>query len=357
MNVGVGVDDEIQPILGALATGAPLGEAASEHAFELLLSGRLDEAQIGALLAMLAPRRITVDEVVGAVRATRRHLSPVVAPAGMVLVDTCGTGGAPKTFNVSTISAIVIAAAGGMARASVPGGVRVGVAKHGNRSRTGRGSAEVLEALGVNIHASAASQARSLREIGICFSFAPDHHPAVRHAGAARRGLGFPTMFNLIGPLASPAGITRQVVGAWSHGVAEVLAQALTRLGAERAIVTSSEDGLDELTTTAVNRAYVVEAGAVTPRSFAAPEFGLAASDLGALRVGSVEEAARAANEILEDVPGPRRDMVLLTAGAGLFVAGAAPGIGEGIELARGALASGAARRTLAELVRISRKG
>ena len=340
--------DAIQDIFGTLLRGGSLSQDQAERAFMLVLDGKLDDAQIGGLLALMATRGASVEELVGATLAVRRHATAVEAPPGLTLVDTCGTGGAPKTFNVSTISAIVIAAAG---QGLIP---RVGVAKHGNRSRTGRGSAEALEALGMNISASPAAQARSLREIGVCFSFAPGHHQAARHASTARRSLGFATIFNLIGPLANPAGVRRQLMGTWTAENAGKLAESLRRLGAERAMVFSSDDGMDELTTTSVNRTFVVERGSVAPGELDATKFGFRRASIGDLSVSSLEEAARVFAEILGGAGGPRTDQVLLNAGAGIWIGGGVGDIGSGIAVAREAIASGRAKRTLAEMIRLS---
>ena len=205
---------EIDRVPSRLVAGERLSEDEASTVFEALLSGELDEAQIGCILSLIQARGVTVDELVGAARAMRAHVTPVpfTPREGEVLIDTCGTGGAAKTFNVSTAAAIVAAAS-----EPPPGsGIRrVVVAKHGNRSRTGRGSAEVLAGLGVNIEASPEVQARCLKEIGVCFSFAMRHHPAMRHAAGPRRSLGFPTLFNLLGPLTNPARAPRQLLGVY----------------------------------------------------------------------------------------------------------------------------------------------
>jgi anthranilate phosphoribosyltransferase len=335
----------LQPVFAALLAGRTLPEAQAEAVFAHLLSGGMDAPQIGALLALLAARPPCVDELVGAARAMRRLATPVAPPPGAVVIDTCGTGGAPKLFNVSTVGALVTAAA---ARGKAV------VAKHGNRSRTGRGSAELLEALGVNIHAPAAVQARCLREVGVCFSFAPAHHPAAAHASAARRSLAFPTLFNLLGPLANPAGATRQLVGTSSPVNARALAGALARLGTEHALVVTSDDGLDELTTTAPNLTFEVRGGQVAERALDAVSLGLARAHRDHLCADSLEAAAQTAQAVLDGQPGPCADMVVLNAGASLMVAGIAPDLAAGVALAREALASGAAARTLDGLRRLS---
>ncbi len=364
---------DLQDILKRLVGGETLSEADAEQVFERILAGQADDAQIGALLAVTAARTPTVDELVGGARALRRHVVRVVPPIAArsdrcslatqdtdrprtaiggtppaptpTLIDTCGTGGAPKAFNVSTAAAIVAAAA-------APG--RIMVAKHGGRSRTGRGSAEVLAHLGVNVDASPGVQARCLAEIGVCFSFAVNHHPAMRHAAQARRSLGFPTIFNLLGPLANPAGAPRQLIGTYSQEVASRLAQALARLGTELALVVTSRDGLDELTVTDLNSLFVVHAGRVTMSTLDASTLGLARASLDDLRVDDLDSAASLVRAVLTGDTGARRDMVVLNAAGALFVAGLVPSIQTGLGLAQDAIDSGRAAGVLAELARLS---
>ncbi|MHC4774469.1 MAG: anthranilate phosphoribosyltransferase [Planctomycetota bacterium] len=230
---------ELTPALHHLLRGGTLDAEQSAAAFEAIMSGRAHHGEIGALLALLSARVPTADEILGAARVMRRHADPVKSrrdPAR--IVDTAGTGGAPKTFNVSTAAALIAAGAGNGA---------IAVAKHGNRSRTGRGSAEVLRGLGVNVDADRAVQARCLDEAGICFCFAIHHHPAAKHAMPVRQALGFPTIFNLLGPLTNPAGARRQLMGVYDRRFMEPIAGALTTLGALRAMVVHSDDGLDEI--------------------------------------------------------------------------------------------------------------
>ena len=212
-----------QPLISDLLAGRVLSEHSTEQLFESLLSGQLDDQQIAAVLTFIQSRGVTVDELVGAARVMRRHVTrvPVNVP-GAVVIDTCGTGGAPKTFNISTAGAIVVAGASPHRTGSGP---HVVVAKHGNRSRSGRGSAEVLARLGVNVDATPAVQARCLREAGVCFCFAIHHHPATKYVAAARKSLAFPTIFNLLGPLTNPAGATRQLIGIYDRTAVEKMAR------------------------------------------------------------------------------------------------------------------------------------
>lgn len=339
----------VRETLAHLVAGATLSEAQSHALFEELLAGLLEPAQIGAALALLQVRGVTADELVGAARVMRRHATPVpVDPALLgTLVDTCGTGGAPKTFNVSTLAAIVAAGAA----ASLPPARRVRVAKHGNRSRTGRGSAEILAALGVKVDASPEVQARCLAECGVCFSFAIHHHPAMKHAAPVRMALGFPTIFNVLGPLTNPAGARRQVMGVAHAGLVGVVGAALQRLGAQRAWVVHGQDGLDELSVGARTTIADVSPQGVRTIELDPAALGLASAAPAQLAATDLDDAVRMARDLLEGRErGPRRDMLSLAAGAALLVGGGVETIEAGLTLARAALDNGAAARTLEQL-------
>tara|TARA_R110000782_G_scaffold13976_10_gene40958 strand:+ start:72 stop:1124 length:1053 start_codon:yes stop_codon:yes gene_type:complete len=343
----------ISDVLADLVAGRTLDEATSERTFACLLAGEMDPAQIGALLSLLQARGVTADELTGAARVMRARVEriPYAAPAGTVVVDTCGTGGAPKTFNVSTAAAIVVAGC-----EPEPGTIaRVVVAKHGNRSRTGRGSAEVLAKLGVNIDAGPEIQARCLEEAGVCFCFAIHHHPAMRHAAPVRRALGFPTIFNLLGPLTNPCGASRQLIGVYRPEFVGLLTETLRRLGTEHAIVAHSDDGLDELTVTAPTTLGIVRNGRVTIDRADPVALGLAPARIEDVRATDESHAAEMVRAILAGEPGPAADMVALTAGAALVVAGATGSVGGGITLARDSIGSGRAARALERLAAISR--
>ncbi|MCC6321539.1 MAG: anthranilate phosphoribosyltransferase [Phycisphaerales bacterium] len=343
-----------------LLTLAPMSQAQSEEAFEHILSGRIDDARIAAFLSLIAARPAgpSVDEVAGAANVFRRHAKPVSRPvsgpfADARLLDTCGTGGAAKLFNVSTAAALVVPSA---SRG------RVMVAKHGNTSRSGRGSVEVLRGLGVNVDAEAGVQTRCLGEAGVCFSMAPRHHPAARHAAAARKSLGFSTIFNLVGPLANPAGAEHQIIGTWSHANARLLAEALARLnsaspGSWRSWVYSSMDGLDELTITDRTLVCEVGSGRIMTHAFEidAREYGLARADVGELRCDSLDEAVATVRRVLDRSAGPQRDMVLLSVGAALVVCGCESDLRSGITAAAGAIDRGEASATLERLVELTR--
>lgn len=334
-----------QAILTQALAAPSLSEARAHEAFSIIMRGEAGEAPIASLLTILARRGPTVDEVVGAARVMREHVTPVPLPADLrhSIIDTCGTGGAPKTFNVSTAAALVAAGAGAR------------VAKHGNRSRTGRGSAEVLKELGVNVDADRPTQARCLDEAGVCFCFAIHHHPATRHVIGARKALGFATLFNLLGPLTNPAGARRQVMGVYADRFVLPIAHALRDLGATRALVVHSRDGLDEVTLTAPTRIAHVDGGRVWEEELDPAMLGLHRSTFADLQVRDVRDAASAFRAIVEGRDaGPRRDMALLNAAATLMAGGVADTWREGLRLARQALENGAARNVLERLVAIS---
>ncbi|MEO1007815.1 MAG: anthranilate phosphoribosyltransferase [Planctomycetota bacterium] len=335
-------------VLGRLCAGSTLGEEEAYHAFGLLLGGELDDAQIGGLLALIQARGATVDELVGAARVMREKAAAVTpdgAPEGTVVLDTCGTGGAPKTFNISTASAIVTAAAGRG---------RILVAKHGNRSRSGRGSAEVLSELGVNVDAPPAVQGRCLGEAHVCFCFAIHHHPAARHAAGARRSLGFPTIFNVLGPLTNPAGAPRQLMGIYHADLVEPQARALARLGAERAMVVHGRDGMDEVSTTGPTIVGRVEGGTVTMDEIDAADYGLPRATLDDLQVPDLRSAADVVRGVLEGERGPKRDAVVANSAAALLICDACDTMEAGIERAEAAIDSGDALRTLGRLAELS---
>lgn len=339
-------------LLGRLVNRETLAADETEALFESLLTGGLDEAQIAGVLSMIQLRGVTVEEITGAARVMRRHVTPVPRPAGTehaVLIDTCGTGGAPKTFNVSTAAAIVAAATTG-------NHARVLVAKHGNRSRTGRGSAEVLEALGVNVAASPETQSRCLAEAGVCFCFAIHHHPAMKHAIGPRRSLGFPTIFNILGPLTNPAGADRQLIGVYDARFLPLIADALVQLGARRALIAHANDGLDELSVTAPTRLVHVEHGQKREQTIDPRTLGLREASLDQLQASDVAHSAAIIRDVLRGQPGPHRDMVLLNAAAALLVADVVADLESGLSAAAEAIDKGRATATLETLCMVSNK-
>lgn len=338
---------DLTPALEVLLAGGSLDAAQTAAAFEAIMSGRAHDGEIGALLALLASRTPTPEEILGAARVMRKHVDPVESRCDPGrIVDTAGTGGAPKTFNVSTAAAIVAAAAGAGDFA---------VAKHGNRSRTGRGSAEVLKALGVNVDAGRAAQSRCLEDAGLCFCFAIHHHPAARHAMPVRLALGFPTIFNLLGPLTNPAGAMRQVMGVYEPRFLEPIARALAALGTSRAIVIHGDDGLDEISICAPTRLVHVHDGRLRQETIAPEDFGLARATFQDVAATDLDHAASIIRSVLAGTEqGPARDMTLLNAAATLLAADHAKDLKEGMQQAAQAIDTRAAEQTLAKLVALS---
>jgi anthranilate phosphoribosyltransferase len=333
--------------LHILLAGRPLSESEADSAFELILQGHVPEPQIAALLALIQARGATTDELTGAARAIRRHATPVHCSAPGILLDTCGTGGATKTFNISTIAALVTAAAArGLVR----------VAKHGNKSRSGRGSAELLAALGVKIDADPAVQARCLDRAAVCFCFAQHHHPAARHAASVRKALAFPTIFNLLGPLSNPANARHQLLGVYDRAALDKMASALLRLGSLRAMVVHSDEGLDEISTSAPTHVAELRDGRVLHSTIDPRSLGFSPVPISAIQAYDLQHAVRIARDVLAGIPGPCRDMVLLNAAAALLVAGCTPSLHEGLSLTAAAIDSGAASQTLTALIEESHR-
>ena len=340
-------------ILRSLLDGHPLDADAAERTFRSLLSGELDEAQIGSLLSLIQTMPPSAQTLTGAARAMRAHVEPVEYPIAPTeaMIDTCGTGGAPKTFNVSTAAAFIVAGAKPAAGSTL---TRVVVAKHGNRSRTGRGSAEVLMSLGVQVDAPPAVQSKCLQAAGVCFCFAIHHHPAMRYAMGPRKSVGFPTIFNALGPLTNPAGANRQLIGVYDNALVEPMAQTLANLGAKRAMIVHAHDGLDELTISAPTRIMHVQDGQLREEIIDAADLGLPRATLDQLQASSVEHSAKIITDILDGQPSPYADMVVLTAAGALLVADACTSFAQGIELARESIATGNAKATLDRLIEVS---
>jgi len=327
--------------LNALADRQSLTEDLTAQVFGVVMSGEATPAQIAALLMGLRAKGETAEEVAGAARALRAAMVPVGA-SGPHLVDTCGTGGGTvPTFNISTVAAFVAAGAG----ATVP--------KHGNRSFTSKcGSADVLEALGVRIVLDARAATRVLKEARVAFLFAPNFHPAMKHVAPVRRELGVPSIMNLVGPLANPAGVRRQVIGVADQDRAPVVADALVRLGVEHALVVHGRIGMDEISPLGVTDVWEVRDGAVRAWEIDPERYRLAIGDAGALKGGEPAENAERLERILGNGDGDSAGLaaVLLNAGAAIYVAGIAASYAEGIGRAREVVASGAARAALDRL-------
>jgi anthranilate phosphoribosyltransferase len=332
-------NDVVTRAIDAVCAGDHL---TADHAAAVLaeiMEGRSSDVQTGAFLIALRAKGETVPELIGLARTMRALATPVRARRED-LVDTAGTGGGPSTFNVSTTAALVAAAAG------------CAVAKHGNRSNTSRcGSADLLEALGVDIELGPEQVGRCIDEVGFGFMFAPRHHAAMAHVAPARRELGVRTIFNFLGPLTNPAGAQRQLLGVSDRHYQETIAEALVGLGSVRALVVAAEDGIDELSISARTRVIEVANGG-TEEWFVEPgEYGLGRAELEGVAGGSPAENAAAARAVLGGEKGPRRDLVLLNAAAAIYVGGLADSLGEGVEKAAAAVDDGAAAELLERLV------
>jgi anthranilate phosphoribosyltransferase len=336
---------DLKPYLAAVAAGKILSQQEAEAAFEILMSGGASEAQIGAFLMALRVRGETVAEITGAARIMRAKAHAIQAPAGAI--DTCGTGGdTAGTFNISTAAALVVAASG------------VPVAKHGNRAVSSKsGSADVLEALGLDIEAEPAVVQRSLWENNFGFLLAPRLHGAMRHVMAARRDLGVRTIFNLLGPLSNPAGTRRQLVGVFAPQWVEPLAHVLQNLGAEAAWVVHGSDGLDELTTTGPSLVAELRRGEIRTFEVTPEDAGLPRAKPADLVGGDAATNASAIRALLDGRKGPYRDIVLLNAAAALIVADAATDLRHGAVLAAEAIDNGAARALVERLVATTHAG
>ena len=314
-------------------------------AMDVVMRGEAHPAQVAGMLIGLAMKGERPAELVGLARTMRARGVPITA--GAVAVDTCGTGGdRAGTFNISTAAALVVAATG------------VQVVKHGNRSVSSHcGSADVLEALGVTVDAPPAVVQRAVDEAGIGFCFAPTFHPAMRHAGDARRALGVPSAFNLLGPLTNPARVPFQIVGVARPELTELMARALQQLGATRAWVVHGADGLDELSTTGYSKVSECHGDVVRTFYVHPADVGLPKAAPGALTGGNAAHNAGIIRAVLGGEPGPARDVVLLNAGAALLITGQAPSLREGLARAADAIDSGRAADTLAALVAATRAG
>jgi anthranilate phosphoribosyltransferase len=330
-------------LLRAAMAGEHLTRGQAHWAFTQIMDGRWAESQTAGLLVAMAAAGETVDEITGAATAMREHVTRIDS-GGADVLDTCGTGGTHlPTFNISTAAAMVLAGAG------------VKVAKHGNRTHTRpSGSANVLEALGVNIDASPDVVARCLAAASVCFCFAVRCHPAMRHAGPVRAALGVRTIFNVLGPLTNPAGARRQIMGVFDGRLVETIARVLGELGAVRAMVVHAADGLDELSTVSETTVADLDGGKVTTRTVSPEDFDMKRASMDDLTVSSPAESAEMIRSVLKGDSGPARDIVLLNAAAGMVVAGRSPDMAEGIAAAEVSIDMGEAAGALDKLVSVS---
>jgi anthranilate phosphoribosyltransferase len=334
----------IKEALSKIVSGSDLTMAEAREVMREIMKGEATQAQIGSFLTALRMKGETADEIAGCARAMRES-AIAVKPKRNQLVDTCGTGGdGSGTFNISTTVAFVAAGAG------------LAVAKHGNRSVSSRcGSADLLQALGVNLELSPEQVAQCIDEVGIGFLFAPKLHPAMKHALAPRQEIGLRTIFNILGPLSNPAQARRQLMGVYDSDLTELMAEVLRALGSEHAFVVHGADGLDELSTTGQNKVSHLHHNHIETYYLDPEELGLPQAKISDLAGGTREDNAETTRAILEGKLGPKRDVVLLNTAAVLIAGGKASSFSEGLVLAADAIDNGSARRKLEQLVEFSR--
>jgi len=309
----------------------------------LIMTGQATPAQIGGFLIGLRMKGESVDEIAAAASVMRELATPVPV-SGDHLVDTCGTGGdGASTFNISTASALVTAAAGAQ------------VAKHGNRSVSSScGSADVLEAAGVNLDLDADQVARCVEKIGVGFLFAPRHHSAMKHAIGPRKEMGVRTLFNLLGPLTNPAAAPNQVLGVFSDEWLEPLAQVLGKLGSKHVLVVHADDGLDEISIGSSTRVAELKEGKVSCYRVSPGQFGMQNGKIEELAVKNAQQSLKLINRVLDDTRGPAHDIVSLNAGAAIYASGIVDSLQAGVAAAKQAIATGAAKQKLTELIEVS---
>ncbi|AQS41360.1 MAG: Anthranilate phosphoribosyltransferase [Candidatus Tokpelaia hoelldobleri] len=332
---------DLKPYINKAADGTPLTAREAYEAFTIMMSGQATPAQIGGFLMALRIRGETIDEISGAVDAMREKMLPVQGVEGAI--DIVGTGGDQSgSYNISTASALVVAGCG------------VPVAKHGNRALSSRsGAADALKTLGVNIDAAPETIARCLAQTGLCFMFAPTHHAAMRHVGPARVELGTRTIFNLLGPLANPAGAAKQLIGVFSPQWVEPVALTLQRLGSQSFWVVHG-NGMDELTTAGETQVAALKNGEISTFTLAPEDAGLPRVDCRVLKGGTPEENAAALLHVLEGEKSAYRDIVLFNSAAALIIADKAKDLHEGVALAAQSIDSGAAKARLQHLIKVS---
>lgn len=335
------MSDRLKPLIG-IAADRPLTRAEAEEAFSCLFEGDATPSQMGGFLMALRVRGETTSEIAAAASVMRAKCNAVAAPEGAM--DIVGTGGDGKgTLNISTATAFVVAGAG------------VTVAKHGNRNLSSKsGAADALGALGVNVMVGTAVVERAINEVGIGFMMAPMHHPAIKHVMPTRTELGTRTLFNVLGPLTNPAGVLRQLTGAFSRDLIRPMAETLLDLGSEKAWLVHGSDGTDELSIAGVSYVAALENGAVTERELHPDDAGLPEHAFEAILGGTPAENGRAFEALMNGAPGAYRDAVLLNSAAALVIADVAADLHEGVERARESIDSGAAKSKLAALAALT---
>lgn len=334
---------DMQAAIRAITERRDLSHAEMTDVMRLIMTGQATPAQIGGFLIGMRMKGETVDELTAAAQVMR-ELAARVEFGGEHLVDIVGTGGdGSSTFNISTASTFVVAAAGGR------------VAKHGNRAVSSKsGSADLLEAAGVKLDLQPEQVRKCIDGIGVGFMFAPMHHSAMKHAIGPRKEMGVRTLFNLLGPLTNPAGAQHQVLGVFSRDWVEPIAEVLKQLGSAHALVVHSEDGMDEISIAAPTYVAELKAGTIRSYRIAPEDFGLARGDLAALKVADAQESLAIIRDVLAGRPGPARDIVVLNAGAAIYAADLVDSLAAGVARAAEVIDSGAARDKLAALVQIS---
>lgn len=340
---------DIRTAIIDVVEGQTLTREQATDVMNAIMGGHASGGQIAALVTALRLRGETVEEIAGFATAMREHAIRVELPATINhVVDTCGTGGdGSGSFNISTTASFVIAAAG------------VSIAKHGNRAMTSQcGSADLLEGLGVAVELTPEQVATCIDEIGIGFMYAPAFHPAMRYVGPTRREIGIRTVFNLLGPLTNPAGARHQLIGVGQVGIAHTLAEALAAMGCQHAVLVRAEEGMDEIGVAGASDVtdYDARTGEIRSYRVSPEDFGLERGRSGDLRGGDLAENVRITNEVLSGEPGPRRDVVLMNAGAAIYAADRTASIAEGIELARVAIDDGSALARVGQLADLSQR-
>lgn len=336
-------NDPLLLAITCMKDGETLSSDAIADAFRVIMGGHASDGLIGAFLGILATRVPTGEELYGASRVMKECVTEIKLPNPESLLDTCGTGGAPKTFNVSTAAGIVSAACG------------VRVAKHGNRSRTGRGSAEILEQLGINIETTIEQQKACLEQVGICFCFAPKHHRAVAHVMPVRKELGFPTIFNLLGPLTNPCSAGRQLLGVWDDIYVVPVAEALLANGTTKSAVVHSQDGLDELSISAPTRIVYVGSGGLNEQVISPEDVGLSTWSREEVVATDLPSATNLIREsLVEGRCGAPRDMILLSVALALFLADRVESLPEGVKTGAEAIDSGKVGSLIQEWAKVS---
>ena len=334
---------DMQAAIAAVIDNRDLSSVDMQAVMRLIMTGQATAAQIGGFLVGLRMKGETVDEIAAAA-GVMRELATQVDIAGPHLVDTCGTGGdGAGTFNISTASALVAAAAGAR------------VAKHGNRSvSSSSGSADVLEAAGVRLDLGPEQVAACIEQVGVGFLFAPQHHSAMKHAIGPRKEMRVRTVFNLLGPLTNPAGAPNQVLGVFSGDWVEPLAQVLKQLGSEHVLVVHAEDGLDEISIAAPTRVAELREGAISTYTIAPEEFGLQRAGLAAITVEDAQQSLAMIRAVFDGQPGAAHDIVILNAGAAIYAAGLTSSLADGVSRAADVIQAGKAKQVLESLVAVS---